>query len=711
LDELPVRASVHYGEKMRTAITEFKQWKRFSILLRHFALTVILLANLSLFSPPACVAQSALSADLPGAAAQLAQADAARESGTDQTQREMENSQRLLELSQRAVEASQKSLTLNKSFEEHIQALIKAAEAYDLGNYGKLDDELADILEQMDANYLETIMILEAQLDSYSEHGSSWQNAKQSLDQFKQVESTSMKRCKLSSHKSSAFFYLCFALPIQSGHYARLALSIAEANPGEQANIPELAFYAGDASFWAGDYKSAEEQLKRTLQLDPSHKFAAFCLAEVYIAQGQNARAIDLLLSARQRAANDEVRGNLDRLLVVAYTLSKQPKLARQFIESARKELDNESPREFPAIVQESSGIVSALAGDYTTAERKLSDALQRLQLSPLNLGNRLEAAQTALWRSYCKGKLGDKIGSLEDRQYALTIPDEASHLQTLARTLDPVFGYKDTPLPVGQIRDRWALVVGVGKFADPIIPRLRYPTKDAIDTQQFLIQNAGFKPDHVRVLLDDSATRATISDAISGQWLPNVVKPGDLVFLFVSSHGTPTYKEIGAQNSLVTYDTKLDHLFTTSLPMQSIARMIRTKLKRQHTFVVLDTCYSGGLGAPGEDARLNANSNPELLMISRSQLLVSSSDSKERSWESKRYQNSVFTRQLLDSLSKNPGYEDFRSVFRQVVDRVCQEVLSDFKNSQTPRLAGLWSGKGLLKTSTVRAATISDQR
>lgn len=665
-------------------------------------LSLVIVISVTIFTQPVLAADHNFS-DL-----KIAQTPASGGAETEKAARELDNSQRQIELSQRLIVASQESVKLNNDFTDHVNNLLKAASSYDVENYRKLDDELADIMEKTDANYLEQMMLLEAQLQSFSEHDQYWEKSRQALESMKTVQAVSKQRTKLSTQKSSAIFYLCFGLPMQAAHSALLSLNIADANASEQSAVPDIAFWAGTAFLWSGDYKTAEEQLKRTIQLDPNHKYASNSLAEVYMAEGQTSKAIEFLLSARQRAANDEVRGNLDRLLAVAYSLNKQPKLAKPYIESARKALDNESKKEFAGVAKESTGIVAALAGDYELAERKLSEALPLLQLSPINLGMRLEAAQAALWRSYCRAKLGDKLGAAEDRKYALSISDEANHLPDLARMLDPLFGYKALPgpMPIGDIRDRWAVVVGVGSFADPMVPKLRYPAKDATDVQQFLVQSAGFKPDHVRLLLDSNATRATICDSISGQWLSKLAKPGDLVFLFVSSHGTPNYKEIGALNSLVTYDTKLDHLFSTSLPMQSVVRMIRSKLRRQHTFVVLDTCYSGGLGAPGEDAKLTSNADPELMVISHYQLLVSSSDSKERSWESKRYPNSVFTRQLLDMLTKNPRYDDFRSVFAQISEKVSQEVTSDFNNKQTPRLAGLWSGKGLIKAPTTKAVS-----
>lgn len=594
-----------------------------------------------------------------------------------------------IELSRRMTENAKKSLALNTEFVLRINQLLAAADTFDVETYRKNDDALSDVLEQLEANYLEYQMLLEASPPEV-----------RNLPETKNFLATikpSLQRTRLSTYKSSAIFYLCFGQPVQSSHYAKLALAIAEQDPSLSTEVAELLFYSGAASYWSGDYTAAEDQLKRAIALEPKQRFAAIYLGQVYIAQGQLSKSIELLRAKLTDTDSDEVKGNINRTLAIAYTLAGQQILARQAIDLAKKQLDKEGVKEFKGVGKESLGIVCALAGKFDIAERQLSDALPVLQLSPLNLGNRLEAGQAALWRSYCREKLGDKVGAAEDRKYALGISDEASQLPRLAGLLDPIFGHKETISPVGAIRDRWAIVVGVGNFADPKVPRLRYPVKDATDVKDFLTSKAGFSPNHIRFLADSAATCGNIKDCLTKTWLPSVVRPGDLVLLFISSHGTPAYKEIGAFNSLVTYDTEIDHLFTTSLPLQELVRMIRGKLKKQHVFVVLDTCYSGGLGAPGDEAKTSSNVDPELMVISNYQLLVSSSSSQERSWESKRYPNSVFTRQLLDTLGKNPRFDDFRSLFPGLVEKVNLEVLTDFKNKQTPTLAGRWSGRGLM--------------
>ncbi len=63
--------------------------------------------------------------------------------------------------------------------------------------------------------------------------------------------------------------------------------------------------------------------------------------------------------------------------------------------------------------------------------------------------------------------------------------------------------GERQTGLAVNRpIADKWALIVGIGNFADSKIPKLKYATKDARDFYNYLVKDAHFNPDYVRVLL-----------------------------------------------------------------------------------------------------------------------------------------------------------------------------------------------------------------
>jgi hypothetical protein len=593
---------------------------------------------------------------------------------------------KVLGSNERLLQLAQQQLKLSKEGSDKIFEHLKAADGFDVDRFRKIDDELNEIGEKEDAVYLESQQLVES---DKSPEAAKW------LAKAREY----LKTAKLNLYKSSAIFYLCFGQPMESAQRSRLALEMVDASKHLKTMGADVSFWAGAASLWAGDYGRAQEQLQKAIAADSKvgFGFAANYLGDTYIAQGETSKAIDSLVQARRKTTNAESRAQIDKSLALAYALNKQPKLAQTSVTAARADLATPVPKQFVALADEASGVVSALNGDYGRANGELSKALSGLKASPIKLGNLLEAAQSALWRSYCRFKLGDQAGAAGDRQYAMSFSQEAPYLITLAKILDPYFGYTGT-IPTSQgVHDKWALVIGISNFNDKAIPKLRYSAKDASDLTKFLVEEGGFKPGHVKALLETDATKSGITDALGTKWLATATKPGDLIVVFISSHGTPAYKEIGALNSVVTYDTRFDQLFSTSLPMQSIVRAIQTNLKGRYAFVVLDSCYAGGLGAPGAEGKQISNADPDLLLSSRAQLLISSSDSDERSWESKRYPNSVFTRQLINTLKKNPKYQNFHAVFSQLRSNVADEVLADFKVSQKPKLSGKWSGKGLM--------------
>lgn len=569
-----------------------------------------------------------------------------------------------------------KALELSKGVQEAIMAHLASADNYDVAAFARNDDHLNDLYEQSDANLLDWQILAQAA-----------QLPQEELTKARQQ----LRLAKQNSYKSSAVFYLCFGQPMQAVQCARLAIAMAQY---AKTNTSELRFYEGAAALWTADYDAARPALEAALASNLGD-YANYYIGEIYLARKDYKGAIEWLSAARSKVSPAAI-GHIDRSLALTYTLLKDPKAA-ECIARARQELTTSSAQATgaQALIAESRGIVEAIAGQYASAESKLSEAITGLSVSPIKQGNKLEAAQAYLWRSYCRHKLGNKSAAREDRDACMTFIDDANHLAYLARNLDQLFKMENAAFPPSlPPQNRFAVVIGLSNFQDERVPKLRYSTKDASDMATFLKDEAGFAGENIKVMLDSDANAQAILDSIA-TWLPERVKPGDIVFFFISSHGTPAYGEIGALNSVVAYDTKIDKLFSTSVPMQKILRQVRSNLKKQRTFVVLDTCYSGGLGAP--DGSTSDNADPDLMVNSNLQLLLSSSDAKERSWESKRYRNSVFTRQLINELERHLTYKDFHDIFTTVQKDVEIEVASDWHSTQTPRLAGMWQGEGLV--------------
>ena len=246
---------------------------------------------------------------------------------------------------------------------------------------------------------------------------------------------------------------------------------------------------------------------------------------------------------------------------------------------------------------------------------------------------------------------------------------------------------------PVG---DKWALVIGISKFQKTEY-NLEYSAKDARDFYNFLVSEANFKKDHVKLLIDQDATRANIMSAFGSSWLPRVTEPGDLVVVYVSTHGTPSDVDDGKRNYIVAYDTDANDLYPTGVDMDEILRRIKEGVKTDRALIVLDTCYSGSAVPGARGLVRNSNFDISQLKLGSGHLVISSSSPGERAWESKRYNNGVFTRQLIEALRLSNHSIGIKDAFKTLKQKVTWEVKCDRKKAQTPQFGGSWQGSELV--------------
>lgn len=363
---------------------------------------------------------------------------------------------------------------------------------------------------------------------------------------------------------------------------------------------------------------------------------------------------------------------------------AKQPEQAKANLELAKmlSAFDAELDYTRDVIVAE----VEYLLGDF-------DNSLKTLNTHPPSTAAyfRYSGAKAYLLRSLINTKQKNLQAAESDLNNCKSWLDELPTLNELAtQASNELSDATRVRFPLSTpVREKFALIVGVGQFQDPTIPKLRYCTKDATAMRDMLVSDYGFKPENVRLLIDAQATKKAMLDSLRDEWLPKNARSDDLVFVFLSSHGTPAYKDVEAKNYVVFHDTNKKLLFSSSLAMDQICKLLRSRCKARKFLVVADTCYSGGLALEGES---QVNLNPDEYVVANSMLVVSSSDVNQKSWESKRYENGVFTRQLIDSFKRNRQFKDFNQVFREVHDKTAQEVKEDDNSEQTPRVGGIWN-------------------
>jgi len=279
---------------------------------------------------------------------------------------------------------------------------------------------------------------------------------------------------------------------------------------------------------------------------------------------------------------------------------------------------------------------------------------------------------------------------------------------------------------PPGPVRNRYAIVVGVGQFRYGVKP-LQYAVRDAQSFYGFLTQpgRSAFLREHIIFLTDQQATRANIANAFDQ--IKKVAQPDDLVVFYMSSHGSPPDWQGGV--GLVTYDTEVtprERVWHTSINTQML-KDFADGLRAKRLVMILDTCHSNGafnkipgflppggksLGAGdnegygiskaqgkkvlggSKDIIVDDMSSPRRAPSSKNlnmddgwgKVLVAASTGEQRSWESDRLKQSFFTYYFVDGLRKNNG--SIQNAFYYAKPKVTEQVRIEKEGEeQTPQI------------------------
>ncbi len=508
------------------------------------------------------------------------------------------------------------------------------------------------------------------------------------------------------------------------GQYAR-AIQDFDQSIKLNPNFKEPYLSRGCAYYILGQYERAIQDFDQALKLDPNYTEAYDGRGSARIELGQLELAVSDLQGALAKRSGynrltelaaialcyalDGKKEDSNKCLSESMDLwenateAQRLETASALLDAARAQVQMGELAKARDTLAKMSGSSKLLGAGEKAQMKALSGLIERSE------GNRLVAeadmsealkicSSNALVRAWSKS-LSDKASIVQKARSSAVVAPANSSAQKVSSNSSSI----DRP-----IRDKWAVVVGVSKFKDPAIPSLKYSAKDARDFYNYLITTANFKPDHVRLLTNEKATRERIFTEIGDKFLPHVVGRDDLVVLYFATHGSGAEHDVRRSNYLVAYDTPKNLLYADGIEMQKLLDQLQDRTHADRVLIVLDACHSGGADpnarALGDNsAAMDINS----VSIGRGNIILSSSQPDELSWESKRYQNGVFTKQLINSLSKDPGV---LSAFDKVKDVVADEVLQTFGQHQTPRLkADGWEGKELrLNLPATKPVTVS---
>lgn len=370
--------------------------------------------------------------------------------------------------------------------------------------------------------------------------------------------------------------------------------------------------------------------------------------------------------------------------------------------------------------------------------EKKLSEASNQLSLAEEIVGTDTspDVARSRVELLLAKGSLNSSLKQFKEAETsyknALGIFERSKAEMTPPPAVpDKVVKSRDDLVQLAKNFDhKYAVVIGISRFENPNI-KLNYASDDALEFANFLVNEANFEKSHINLLRDEDATCQAIKRALMGgvggigepSWLRRLTFPGDLVVIFISTHGKRVNRGGTQASYLIPYDYQEDALDEDAKKVIELDRLIkevRTEINTEalvdndprragnvKLVIFADACFSGGGAAGVEDLagppELRAK---DLDYGNQNVVFISSSAANEESWElpaavlppSGRNETKAgagaFHYFLLDALRSN---NDLASVFAKLQTNVEVNLKAIKGTFQTPQMQpGPWIAQKL---------------
>ncbi|MDR3636249.1 MAG: caspase family protein [Isosphaeraceae bacterium] len=245
-----------------------------------------------------------------------------------------------------------------------------------------------------------------------------------------------------------------------------------------------------------------------------------------------------------------------------------------------------------------------------------------------------------------------------------------------------------------GAAARRWAVVIGVEKYSDPAISRLRFCAADAKLVAETLVKSCGYDARDVLVMTDDQKdaalrpVRTTLADQIP-KWLAKA-EPGDTVLIYFSGHG---FLDDRGQGYLAPQDCRRDNLGLSALRTDELRNQL-AQCKATQKMLVLDCCHAGG--ARGEaDGAPSGQEVGSAFREAQGLVTMASCRKAEQSHEWDERGHGLFSFYLADGLGgaadrDGDGIVDSDELYHYVFDQVTTAARKELNVRQTPvRLVG----------------------
>lgn len=217
---------------------------------------------------------------------------------------------------------------------------------------------------------------------------------------------------------------------------------------------------------------------------------------------------------------------------------------------------------------------------------------------------------------------------------------------------------------------------IGANKYQDQNIRDLTGAKRDALAL--WALFSDTIPEIDTQILTDAEADVLSIRNAIS-ETLKNATSD-DEVILFFSGHGSQDHR-------LAAYDTQLDDLVNSTVPMQELADLFKES-KAKSIICILDCCFSGGAPAKVLETTPIARDigNPLEKLAGKGRMILAASNFDQPSYELGATGHGILTKALIDTLQSAEDTVNLLSAMGTIMEIVRAEA-SKIGVEQTPVL------------------------
>lgn len=235
----------------------------------------------------------------------------------------------------------------------------------------------------------------------------------------------------------------------------------------------------------------------------------------------------------------------------------------------------------------------------------------------------------------------------------------------------------------------KWAVVIGVNQYLDPLIPSLQFCVADARLVTRTLAERCGYEPDRILLIVDDQQSDhlrpfgINLRKQISG-WLKNA-EPCDTVLVFFSGHG---FLDNQGQAFLAPKGCEKENLGLTGFRVDDLRDSL-LQCKASQKLLVLDCCHAGALKA-GDSAGSSSGELGAAFRDAAGLVTLASCQKTEQSREWQEKNQGLFTHFLARGLKGEADYDrnavvDSDELYRFTLDKVRTTAQLEMNAQQTP--------------------------